>query len=69
MALRKSGDRTLKEALLLSRKDLFSIVVGFLISLCIGLAANRYVLRGFLRAFGLYQDVNYGEFNTSIGEL
>jgi len=61
IAIRGAGDRTIKEALIVSRKDFLCCLLGFLISLCIGLAANQFVLMGFLRAFGVDVDAIYGE--------
>jgi len=61
IAVRKAGNRTLKEALIVSRKDLLCCTLGFTISLVIGMAANKWVLMGFLRAFGVDVDAIYGE--------
>jgi hypothetical protein len=42
LAIRKSG-RTMKEAFWMSGKDLLSVIIGFIISLAVGLGGNPAV--------------------------
>ena len=43
MALRKSSNRTLKDAIIITLKDLSMMTVGFIISLVVGIGANPAV--------------------------
>lgn len=61
IALRGSGKRSLRQALELARKDFLCCLLGFVIALSIGMAANQFVLMGFLRSFGVDVDAIYGE--------
>lgn len=46
-ALRKVGNQTMKRALQLSSKDLAAVILGFIISLIVGIGANEVVREGF----------------------
>ena len=43
LAVRGASNKTVKEAIMMSAKDLGAVTLGFLISLAIGAGANEYV--------------------------
>ena len=52
LALRKAGGKTLIEAFKMSFKDLFAVILGFIISLIVGYGANSYFREGVAMTFG-----------------
>lgn len=46
-AIRKVGNQNMKNALSLSAKDLAAVILGFAISLIVGIGANEVVREGF----------------------
>jgi len=46
-AIRKIGDSTFKNSFKMSAKDLSAVILGFVISLIVGVGANRVVRDGF----------------------
>lgn len=46
MSIRKTSKLTMKEALIVSARDLTAVIIGFLISLACGAGANEFVREG-----------------------